>query len=165
MNTLKAEEFQMKNEQRGIGKVAIVAIIVVIVIVVVAVVAVVLMKPTEEVTPMAGATLIGSIDIREKASGGTINFTISEDGASITYVCVTLNDVESLIFAGSMSHSTTCSIPITGSAFSASVPAIGEIEGQFTSPTKASGTINIIFDVYQMGNVEFGEWNWSAKVD
>ena len=168
----------MKIGKRGIAKVAIVAIVV-IVIVAVAVVAVLQMKPTAEtptptgqatptpggeVIPKPGATLIGPIEISQHASGGTINFTMSEDGASITYIRVTLNDVDTDYFsAESMSQETPSSIPVTSGAFSASVSSIGEIEGQFTSPTEASGTINLLLEIYQVGTVEFGKWNWSAK--
>src|SRR4030042_6178964 len=46
------------------------------------------------VSPKPGATFSGSIEITGKASSGTIEFSISEDGASVTSVSVTLKDLK-----------------------------------------------------------------------
>jgi len=179
----------MKIERGGIATVAIVAIAV-IVIVVVAVSALFLLKPGEEVLPTPtgqatptpteqatptsggevipkpGATLTGPIEISGKASSGTISLTISEDGASVTSVSITLNDLECDGFsAGSYSAERQGSFPVTGGAFSASLSDIGTIEGLFTSPTEASGTINLVLEIPYAGTFELGTWNWSAKAD
>ena len=166
----------MKIGRRGIAKIAIVAIVVAAVVVV-AVVAVLLLRPNggansllksnEGANPKPGASLTGPIDIKsEKASSGAINFTISDDGTSVTWISITLNDVDVGVFtAGSMSQEKSISIPVSGGAFSDSVDGMGKIEGRFTSPTEASGTINLALDVYQVGPVEFGTWNWSAKAE
>lgn len=162
----------MRNGRAGIATIAIVAIVVAAVVVV-CVVAVFLLKPANvfqipsgQVTPKPGATLIGPISISGKASSGTINFTISEDGASITWVSVTLNDVDVGVFsAGSMSMERTIAIPVTNGAFSGSVSGIGEIDGRFTSQTEANGTIDLILEIYQVGTVDLGTWNWSAKAE
>ena len=179
----------MKIERGGIATVAIVAIAV-IVIVVVAVSALFLLKPGEEVLPTPtgqatptpteqatptsggevipkpGATLTGPIEISGKASSGTISLTISEDGASVTSVSITLNDLECDGFsAGSYSAERQGSFPVTGGAFSASLSDIGTIEGLFTSPTEASGTIDLVLEIPYAGTFELGTWNWSAKAD
>jgi len=122
--------------------------------------------PGGEVIPKPGATLTGPIEISGKASSGTISLTISEDGASVTSVSITLNDLECDGFsAGSYSAERQGSFPVTGGAFSASLSDIGTIEGLFTSPTEASGTINLVLEIPYAGTFELGTWNWSAKAD
>jgi hypothetical protein len=181
INVIIVREFQMKIERAGVAKIAIVAIVVTV-IVVVAVVAVLLLKPTAEVSPTPtgqatptpggevipkpGATLIGPIEISQYASGGTINFTVSEDGGFVTSVSITLTHLDVDVFsADSYSTQSGGSFPITGGAFSASITDTGTIEGQFTSPTEASGTINLKLKITYAGTFELGTWNWSAKAD
>lgn len=122
--------------------------------------------PGGEVIPKPGATLIGPIEISQYASSGTINFTVSENGDSVISITVTLVDLDVGVFsAGSYSVQSGGSFPITGGAFSASITNTGTIEGQFTSPTEASGTINLKLKIQYAGTFELGTWNWSAKAD
>ena len=111
--------------------------------------------PTEEekVTPLAGATFTGFVDISGKASSGIISLIVSEDSTSITSVGVTLTDLKCNGFsAGSMTKRTEGNFPITEGKIVASVSGIGEIKGHFTSPDNAIGTINLILVEDILGN-------------
>jgi hypothetical protein len=121
---------------------------------------------TGSVTPKGGATFTGSIEITGKASSGTIQFSISGDGASITSVTITLIDLKTESFsAGSMNKEVSGSFPVTSGTLDASVSGIGEIEGRFTSPTKASGIIDITLEIPFSGPCELGEWRWSVEAE
>lgn len=121
---------------------------------------------TGSAAPKGGATFTGAIEISGKASNGTIQFSISEDGTSITSVTITLKDLKSDGFsAGSMTQEASGPFPITKGNFTASPSGVGELEGHFTSSTKASGTIDITLDIPFAGTIEFGEWPWSAEAD
>lgn len=45
-------------------------------------------------TPAPGASFSGTIDVGDKASSGAISFKVSEDGASITDLNITLNGLK-----------------------------------------------------------------------
>lgn len=116
--------------------------------------------------PQPGATLTGAIEISGKASSGTISLTISEDGASVTSVSVTLTDLKCNGFSsGSITKRVDTSLSTAEGIPAAYVDGIGEIEGQFTSPTEASGTIYLVLEIPFVGTCKLGMWNWSAKAD
>jgi len=118
------------------------------------------------VAPKGGATFTGPIEISGKASSGTISFSISEDGALITSVTVTLKDLKTETFsAGSMTQESRSPFPVTDGNLAASLSGIGAIEGRFTSPTKASGTIDITLEIPFSGPCRLGECRWSAQTD
>lgn len=120
----------------------------------------------ELVAPKPGATFTGPIEISGKASSGTIQFSTSGDGASITSVTVTLKDLKTETFsAGSMTQESRSPFPVTDGNLAASLSGIGEIEGRFTSPTKASGTIDITLEIPFSGPCKLGEWRWSAEAN
>ena len=121
---------------------------------------------TGSVAPKSGATFTGSIEISGKASSGTIRFSISGDGASITSVSITLKDLKCDGFsAGSMTQEASGSFIVTKGNFTASPSGIGKLEGRFTSPTEANGTIDITLTIPFSGPCSLGEWRWSAKAD
>jgi hypothetical protein len=124
-------------------------------------------SPEPVLAPKPGAKLAGPIDISGKASGGTISLTVGEDGTSIVSAGITLKDLKCDGFsAGSMMNTATLSSPITKGSFAASASGVGEIKGQFTSPTDASGTINIAFKMTILNSsiaCDLGTWNWNAK--
>jgi hypothetical protein len=121
---------------------------------------------TGSVAPKGGATFTGTIQITGKASSGTIQFSISGDGASITSVTITLNNLKTDGFsAGSMTQEASGPFTITKGNFTASPSSIGQLEGRFTSSTKASGTIDITLEIPFAGTAELGEWPWSAEAD
>jgi len=118
------------------------------------------------VAPRPGATFTGPIEISGKAGSGTISQNISEDGASITSVAVTLKELKCDGFsAGSMTKEASDSFPVTDGEVVASLSGIGELRGRFSSPTEPSGTINLTLEIPYAGSCKLGTWNWSAKAD
>ena len=113
-----------------------------------------------------GATFSGPIKMSGKASGGTLSFTISEDGTSIALE-ITLSDLKcDGMTASSMSTQASGPLSITDYSFNASFSDLGEVEGRFASPTEASGTINISWKISILGQTtacELGTWEWSAE--
>ncbi len=122
--------------------------------------------PVPVLEPQPGATLTGAIKISGKATSGTISLTISEDGASITSVGITLMDLTCDGFsAGSMTKKSEAPFPVAQGNIVASPPGLGEIKGRFTSPTEANGTVNLTLEIPFAGTCELGIWDWSAKAD
>jgi len=146
------------------------------------------------VTPAPGATFSGPIEISGKASSGTISFAVSDDGASITDLSITLSDVRCdglsvgrihdylagpltsmtdgefsatipAMGGGRFSESENYSLDTPPSAFPAvaSLETVGQIEGEFSSATQASGTIKIYMWVMMTDRAcELGVFPWSA---
>lgn len=77
--------------------------------------------------PQPGATFSGPIEISGKASSGAISFKVSEDGASITDVNITLKELkcDGLSLGRVHDYMGGLLISITDGEFSASIPAIG----------------------------------------
>ena len=117
------------------------------------------------VAPQPGAVLTGPFEISDKASSGTISLTVSADGASITSVGITLNDLKCDGFsAGSLTKEGGGTFPVADGKIVASVSGIGKLDGRFTSPTEASGTIDLILEIpFGGGTCKLGAQNWSAK--
>jgi len=119
-----------------------------------------------KVVPAAGASFSGPIAISEGASSAILLFAVSEDGSSITSVGVTLSNVEcDGMSAGSMSTMSSGQFPIAEGEFAGSASSVGEIQGRFTSPTEASGVIDLRLEVSVLGQTlvcELGEWDWTA---
>jgi hypothetical protein len=118
------------------------------------------------IAPNPGAILTGPIEISGKASGGTISLTVSEDGASISSVKVTLQDLNCDGFsAGSFTKEAGGDFPVAKGSVVASPSGIGEVKGRFTSPTEASGTIDLVLEIPYDGTCKLGTSDWSAKAD
>jgi len=119
------------------------------------------------VAPAPGAIFSGPIEISGKASSGTLIFTVSGDGATITSVSVRLSDAQcDGMSARSMERRAYVSIPVADGSIDSSVGGIGVVEGRFTSPTEASGTIVLRLADIGPGQTtvcELGEWEWSAE--
>ena len=117
------------------------------------------------VAPQANGTLTGPIEISGKASSGTITLTVSEDGKSITFVTVLLKDLKCDGFsAGSSSTGVAVKFPVAGGNLNGSPPSLGKISGHFSSPTEASGKVDLKWDMGGVAPCELGEWKWSAKL-
>jgi hypothetical protein len=105
------------------------------------------------------------------ASAGTITWVVSEDGDTLSQVEITLQSIEcsseSATFGvGESRVSFNDSIPVTDGKIEA---VLGErtIKGQFTTPTEAEGTIDLIEEMNDgLGNsvsCDLGTWNWKAQ--
>jgi len=120
--------------------------------------------PSAPVAPQPGVRLSGPVEISGKASSATITLKVSDDGATLTSIGVEFQTLKCNGFsAGSMSKSVGGSFAIAGGSISASVGGLGEIKGRFTSPTEASGTVNLTLKIPLGGDCALGEFKWSAK--
>ena len=109
--------------------------------------------------PKPGATLVGTIAM-ERAKSAQITLKVSDDGQTIEWVSAAFTELKCEGFsAGSSSTKVTGRAPITDGKFEFKSSNIGEISGQFTSPTAAQGTAHLVF---VNGKAECGTWQWSA---
>jgi len=114
--------------------------------------------------PTPGATLKGPVEISGKASSASITLMVSPDGASVSFVGVTLNDLKTESFsAGSMTKQVTGAIPISKGSFTGQVSGVGAITGTFTSATEANGTAKLTLEIPYAGSVDLGEFKWTAS--
>jgi len=121
---------------------------------------------TSATSPQPGAVVTGPIEISGKASSGTISLTVSDDGASIASVKVTLTELKCDGFsAGSLTKEAGGAFPAAKGNVVASLSGIGKIDGRFTSPTAASGTIDLALEIPMGGTCKLGTQNWSAEAD
>jgi len=74
-------------------------------------------------------------------------------------------------------YDTSLNAPITAGKFEVKSATIGEIGGQFTSPTAVHGTIHLLLNPFAAGSIsnfvlskpsgrepfQCGTWDWSAK--
>jgi hypothetical protein len=128
-------------------------------------------QPQPDAT-LTGILKRGEIEIGEAASigtieSGTINLTISDDGAYITSVSVDLMTVRcGSVSSGNISlrfENLEKPIPVVEGNIAAPLFEDREIKGQFTSPTEARGTIDIGFDIPLAGTCDFGTFNWHVS--
>ncbi len=130
---------------------------------------------SQAISPQPGSSFTGNLEGENETGSGTISFDISVDGTAINNLNITLND--SSANCGGASTGTLgfgqLALPFTGpylikeGSFSIEISKTGGLNGKFTSPTEASGSINLILDVTLFGNsqtCDFGTWNWSAKL-
>lgn len=109
--------------------------------------------------PKPGASLSGTIEM-QGAKSANISLRVSQDGQSIESVSVAFTELKCEAFsAGSSSSTVSARAPIASGKFQFKHSNIGEISGQFTSPTSARGTAHLLFFD---GKAECGTWNWSA---
>jgi hypothetical protein len=110
--------------------------------------------------PKPDETLVGTINMEEGAKSAQITLKVSNDGKSIETVGVMFTELKCKGFsAGSSSSTVSGRAPITDAKFVFKASNIGEVNGQFTSPTAANGTIHLAFF---NGKTECGTWKWSA---
>ena len=145
--------------------------------------------------PAPGASFSGAIAMGDKASSGMLSFAISADGASITGMNFTLQELKCGGLTIGRIHDNLGEMLISTSdgGFSASIPAmgssqftesqdynltsspfdfpsfadmgsVGQFEGNFSSATHASGTINIyIWAIMTDRACELGKFTWEAE--
>ena len=144
------------------------------------------------VPPQPGASFSGEINTDDKAGSGTLSFVISESGAAITELGISLQNANcnDMISMGSVAdYQSNPGITITDGTFEGGLPAmggmvtdyrfnppdpfptpvpdpmtVGKIVGRFSTPRTASGTITIYLGAMMTGGVvcELGTFDWSA---
>jgi hypothetical protein len=118
--------------------------------------------------PEPGATFTGSLENNGAAStgtarSGTISFVISKNGDFVTSVTIELVDVKCpSSSSGSLTLKPEDTIPIAAGKIAAPLSG-GEIQGQFTSPTEANGSVTIVLKIPLEEPCDLGTWNWSVK--
>ena len=150
-------------------------------------------RTPEVVAPQPGISISASIATSEKASSGTLSFNVAEDGASIKNLRIGLKvaNCDNVLTMGSVEDFISDpGISIADGQFSASLPAmggmvenfnfnpgdtlpprvddpmsVGKIDGHFTAPNMANGTITIFLGVPFSGGIvcELGTFEWSAN--
>jgi hypothetical protein len=134
------------------------------------------------VAPQPGATFTGPMTIsapggNATAGEGEFEFVITEDGLAIASVGYSLMDTLCSNATGSVvvesgGWSSTLepaqSIPITNGQFDFDLGDL-KVNGQFTSPTEATATIEITSDINIMTGTsllcDFGTWDWSGSAE
>lgn len=123
--------------------------------------------PVADPVATDGVSFSGPIAIGKGASSANLRLVISDDRSSITSVEVTLSNLKcGGMSADSMSSTSSGQFPITEGEFAIAASGIGEIQGRVTSPTEASGVIDLRWEVSILGQTlvcELGEWNWTAN--
>ncbi len=143
------------------------------------------------VNPQPGIQMSGVIEVGEKARSGAIIFAVSEDGTAITKLSIRLNDVTCDGFTAGYLRGwvgDVWRVPVTNGSFKGPLPAlggeyrnftvpslkpwptvaslstVGAIEGSFSSPTEASGTITIYLAIpdFTKTACPLGTFRWSA---
>ena len=114
--------------------------------------------------PQRDTAFSGPVEITAHASSATIDLVVSPDGASVTFVNITVNDLKTEALAiGTCTTGKSVDLPIHDGRFGGSVKGLGEIEGRFASATEAAGTVDLAVDIpFGGGTVDLGESSWSA---
>jgi hypothetical protein len=112
------------------------------------------------VQPKPDETLVGTIAMEERANSAQITLKVSNDGQTFESVSFMFTELKCEGFSAGSSYTEVTGIyPITDGKIEITLSDIGEINGQFTSPTAAEGTIHLAF---YNGQAECGTWKWSA---
>jgi hypothetical protein len=115
--------------------------------------------PTTPAKPQPGATIVGTIAM-DRAKSAQMTLKVSDDGQMIESVRVMFTELKCEGFsAGTSSTMVTVRAPITDGKFEFKSSDIGEISGQFASPTAVQGTVHLAFFD---GKAECGTWEWST---
>ena len=117
-----------------------------------------------QVEPQPGVVLSGPIEIGDMAKKAVINLTVSEDGSSIASWSVAFEALEcETLKTDTLITKEESLTLISQAAFEVTSSKIGELRGQFSAPSQASGTIHLLID-YGLGGeaIECGTWEWSA---
>lgn len=120
--------------------------------------------PEQPAGPEPGIRLTGPIELGDRAKQALITINISPDGKSVSGWGVYFEELECETFTtGTLAMQQHSPQIITEMAFEDQTSNIGDLVGRITSPTTASGTIHLKFDLGFGGTIECGIWNWSAE--
>jgi len=116
------------------------------------------------IEPQPGVALSGPIEMGDMAKKAVINLTVSEDGSSIASWSVAFEALECETFkTDTLVTQEESHTQISEAAFEVTTSKMGDLSGQFSEPSQASGTIHLLIDLGLGGEpIECGTWEWSA---
>jgi len=113
--------------------------------------------------PRPGATLSGPIEMGDKATKAVITLQVSDDGSAITSMSAFFTDVKCDGFsAGSIMTQDRSAHPISGGQLRVDSGSLGNLTGEFTSPTAIARSIELTINPGS-GTRACGTWDWSAS--
>lgn len=117
------------------------------------------------VTPQPGARFIGAIAAAGQVESGTVIFTVSADGQNLTSIGLVLSGTNCAnLSAREVRNTIYGEYAVEGGRFTAPAPTIGVLEGTFTSPTTAEGTITVKIATLAGELIcELGTFSWRAE--
>ena len=100
------------------------------------------------IEPVPGATFAGPIMLKDQPGRAMLNLQVSADGATISQINLSFIGLQCGDFnTGLLILQGSSSIPIEQGKFKGELSStIGEIEGEFGSPTNAHGQVHLRFD-------------------
>ncbi len=145
---------------------------------------------TPTADPQPRARFQGDIDLGGFASNATISFSISEDGTTLEFLTIEVNNLDCDYLSAEKILSTGyIGIPIENGVFSNTIPPSsgaltnftikeaarempdvskdrpGSLSGSFSTPTEASGEIHLYLYIPTWGDFELGTFKWSASAE
>lgn len=106
------------------------------------------LAPTETrmLKPQPGS-FWAALALEEQEGSASLTFKVSQDSTSISNLSLMLTNLQCEGFkSGFTILQTTSSLPVQEGKFKGSIPSIGEIEGEFTSPTSLRGQVHLLLD-------------------
>lgn len=114
--------------------------------------------------PLPGATFQGAIETGARAGSGAIDFAVSEDGASIADLGLTLTDVDcdGLTLGSTHDQYGGSLTPIESGRFSGAIPAVGtggfSTSSDYSVDAEAFASFPAVADLASVGHLE-GEFS------
>jgi hypothetical protein len=88
-----------------------------------------------------------SISLENQEGNASLTFRVSEDSTSISQMSLMLMGLQCGEFSSGLTIlQATSTLPIQAGKFKGTTSSIGEIEGEFTSPTSARGQVHLLLD-------------------
>ena len=129
------------------------------------------------INPEPGTTFTGAMEISQPgdegtAESGSLEFTITDDGKALASVSISLTEFKcsvtsggatSVVESGGFTTSLIGPYPMVEGKIETAFNESGTLHGQFTSPTEANGTIDLVLITNGLP-CDFGMWEWSAEV-
>lgn len=115
--------------------------------------------------PQPGARFAGPIDTGGQAESGTLTFTVSADGQSITSVGLVLSGADCANVSAREVRNTHYGVfPVENGRFELHAATIGTAEGRFTSPSTAEGTITVVIATLSgETRCDLGTFTWQVE--
>lgn len=111
--------------------------------------------------PLSGAAYSGPLLELDKASGGMLSLTISQDGTKVEALSLMLMSVQCETFSsGLMMKTVQGEYPIQDGMLGAEISGIGLIQAQFDTQNSASGQVHLLLDPGTGAVCDLGSTAW-----